>query len=445
MRNVAFTGPVTGLDARAKPQVERRRGLHVTAVLSAAHGVNDAYTAILPALLPLLGLRFGLSEMLLSLLVAAFSFSTSLPAPFLGALSDKLEPRLMTALGIALTAVPLSLIGTAPTAAILFLLVIISGLGSAALHPAGSALARTAGQRGAALAVGLFSAGGMIGYAAGPLLILAVVAQSGLESMPWLIAPGLFAAGAVYLILPQERQAAGKPASLGFDAGLFIGPVGMLTLAGTLGYLPFLAFISALPIWLVQEHGIAPDHSLIGVTLAVFSIAGAAGGVATGLLSVRVRRSFLIPGTMLLAIGPLLAVLHAVPGSGLFWVALVLAGAMTYGSAPLLVVSAQDLAPHATAAASGMLTGMSAGLAAILYIGAGWLQGEIGISAALGVASLILIPGAALSYRVLSKHPRPERAGNAERATDLACACLSAGPLGLPGSCTSSTRRALSK
>ena len=385
MRSVGFSPFALANGTRRDGARRRRLGkMGVTALLSVGHGVNDAYTAILPALLPLLAVRFGLTETLLAVLIAAFSFSTSLPSPFIGAFADRLEPRLLTAGGIVITAVPLSLIGIAPSALSLFLLVIISGLGSAALHPAGSALARTAGAGGAAVAVGLFSAGGMIGYAAGPLLILAIVAEFGAGASAWVFAPALLVAAVLYAMLPGgKRESVREPASVGFNARLFTGPIGLLTLAGALSYLPFLALVSALPLWLVQEHGIAATDQLVGLTLAVFSLSGATGGVLLGILSGHVSRPALIAGSMLLAIAPILTLLYSVPGSGQFWIILVLAGALTYGSAPLLVVSAQDLAPRAAAAASGMLTGVSAGLASVLYVGVGWVQQELGITAAL--------------------------------------------------------------
>ncbi len=408
-----------------------QRQPRVTALLSAGHGVNDAYTAILPALLPLIGLRFGLTETLLALLIATFSFGSSFPAPYLGALSDRVGARLMTAVGIALTAVPLSLVGVAPTAVMLFVLVLLGGLGSAALHPAGSTLARAAGGGGAALAVGLFSAGGMLGFAVGPVLILVLVAQFGLEATPWLMLPGLLAAVMAYAMLPDDRRLAHEEHDVRpRHARLLTGPVGLLTLAGAFAYLPFLAFVSALPLWLVREQGIAPDDALLGATLGVFSVAGAAGGVVTGLLSIRIRREALIAGTMLLAIIPLSGLLYTGADSAAYWPAILLAGALAYAPMPLLVVIAQDLAPRTAAAASGMVTGVSIGLAAFLYIGVGWLQEEIGIGAALMATSLMLLPAAALSYRVVRAQGMSGRTSNTPM--EMACACLAAGPHGVP-------------
>jgi MFS family permease len=53
------------------------------------HTVNDAYTAFVPALLPMFHLQLGLDEATLAGLVAIFALSASLPGPLLGRLSDR--------------------------------------------------------------------------------------------------------------------------------------------------------------------------------------------------------------------------------------------------------------------------------------------------------------------------------------------------------------------
>lgn len=402
---------------------------------SLGHGVNDAYTAMIPALLPLLQARFGLTESLLALLVFAFTASSSLPGPFLGWLADRVGHRATTALSVAFSAVFLSLIGAASSLGALFALALMAGLGSAALHPAGSTLARR-GHGNADLAVALFSAGGMVGYAVGPVAILAFVGAFGLEATPWLLLPGLALAGALYLALPEGAQAppSSRPGAR-FDRGLLSGPVGALTVVGALAFLPFLAFTSAIPLWLVETRGVAPDEALIGWTLTAFSLAAGAGGVLAGLLSLRVRREVLVPAVMLLALLPLSAVFVAEPGSPGFLLTALAGGALTYAGVPLLVVTAQDLAPRSAAAAAGMLLGLSSALAGLLYLGVGWLQETIGIGPAVLVAYLGLVPAAALARRTLASHSVPRAPAERSAAERIACACLAcacpgSGPLG---------------
>ena len=80
------------------------------------------------------------------------------------------------------------------------------------------------------------------------------------------------------------------------------------------------------------------------------------------------------------------------------------AGFFTNLSIPMLVVSAQDLAPHAVAAASGLLMGFTWGLAGVAYIAFGALQEAIGLQSANAVGFAFLVPAAAVAAYVLRRH-----------------------------------------
>lgn len=398
-------------------------GMALTAFIVVAHGVNDVFTSVLPALLPSVQARFGLGEATLALLVATFTFSSSLPQPLLGALSERLSPRAATALGIGLSAIVLSLIGIVPSTPLLFLLILIGGLGSAALHPAGSLIARAADESRADRAAALFTAGGMVGFALGPVAILALVSRFGFGSTLWLMVPGLALALATLILVPASTQR--REGRTPFDRQLLVGPVGWLTLAATLSHLPFLTFLSAAPLWLVSERGFSPDASLIGWTLATFSLACAAGSAAGGWLGERWGRAAVAAGSMILSIAPFIALLTLEAGSLAYFGAVAAAGFFAYMSLPLLVVSAQDLAPKAVAAASGMLIGLSAGLAGLLYVGIGWLQETIGIGNAMAASYLAMLPAAALAFVVLRRHAASFVARSNAPSLQLPCGCRS--------------------
>jgi len=362
-------------------------------------------------------------ETVLALLVATFSFSTSFPQPLFGALADRLGRRLVGALGITLTAVLLSLMAVAPTVPLLFGLLLAGGLGSAALHPAGTSMARAVGGRNKGLAVSLFSAGGMVGYALGPVLILFVIATFGLGFTPWLMVPGVLMGVLTYLLMPPQERAPKESRPRLFDARLFAGPVGLLTLSGILKDVAYLTFVSAVPLYLVNVRGVPSDAGLLGWTLAAFALAAALGGVVAGALSNRVSRAWLISGTMLVTPMPLLALFLLEPGTLLFYLAVILAGALLYASSPLMIVTAQDLAPHAVATASGMLIGFTAGVAGLLYIGVGRLQEALGLAPAMGLSYLAMVPAALLALYVVRRYHASLDAAPQDAADVVACAC----------------------
>lgn len=301
-----------------------------------------------------------------------------------------------------------------PDLAVLFGLLLFGGLGSAALHPAGMVLARAAVARHGGLAVALFSAGGQLGYAIGPVAILAVVSAGGLASTPWLMVPGVLIGVAIYALLP-----AGEPRRLRVGPRsclrcLARGPVAALAAAGVLADVAFVSFTSAIPLWLVRDAGLAPDAAVVGWTLAAFALGAVAGSVVTGALGNRVDRVLLSAGTMVAAVVPLIAMLHLPVGSTAFFATVVTAGALAYANFPIMVITAQELAPHSLAAASGMLMGLATGTAGIVYIGVGRLQELLGFTTALALSALPLLPAAAITAAVVRRSGRasssdPER------------------------------------
>src|SRR5690625_7632798 len=89
-------------------------GLSLTILLVVAHATNDAFSSMLSALLPTLQIRFGASETLLALLVATYSFSSSVMQPVFGAVADRIGRRVTGAVGLMTSSAVLSLMALAP-------------------------------------------------------------------------------------------------------------------------------------------------------------------------------------------------------------------------------------------------------------------------------------------------------------------------------------------
>ena len=393
----------------SRPAVRRSRpialtGASLATLLVLAHLTNDAFSSMLAALLPTLQLRFGLSETVLAMLVATLSFSSSVTQPLFGSLADRLGRRIVAALGVVTSTALLSLMAVTPSVPLLFALLLVGGLGSAAFHPSGTGMARDAARGAKGLAVGVFSAGGTLGLALGPLIIGVLIRRDLLAWSPWLMIPGLLLGVALYLLVPpQPRPDRARRPKL-VDVGLLRGPVGLLCLAGILRSISFVAFVNATPLWLVNGHGLAADDPVIFWTLTCFSGVAGFGGVLMGALERRLPRQALITGTMLLGLVPLYALFALEPGTAAWFLAVGLAGACVNGGLPLMVVSAQDLAPHAVGAASGLLMGFTWGVAGVLYIGIGAVQEAIGIGPAMALSFASMAPGAWLAWLVLERN-----------------------------------------
>ena len=378
-------------------------GSSLAVLLTLSHAANDAFTNILPVFLPILQERFSLGEAALATFVAVISVSSNVLQPVMGAVSDRWGRRRSAALGLIIGSVLMSFLAVVPSVPLLFVLLAVGGLGSAIYHPSAVSMARSVGER-KGLSVAFFTSGGPLGSAIAPLVVLAVIRTFGIEYVPWLAMVGVGLGVLLWLYAPKQVKAVGKERPKLFDPSLLFGPVGLLAGAGIMRSLAFISFTNAMPLWLVNVKGFAADAPVIGWTLFVYGAAAAAGVLLSGGLEETLGRRFLITGSMVVALPLLLGTLFALPGSAFYYLLVALAGAFTNAAIPLLVVSAQDLAPHAVASASGMLMGFTWGIAGVIYIGFGALQEAVGIAPALGVSYVFLLPAALLALYVLSKN-----------------------------------------
>ena len=381
------------------------RGTALAVFLAFVHVVNDAVTAILGALVPTLQQRFDATPSLMAMMVATYWIASSVTQPLFGALAEDLGPRRVGALGVVFAAIFLSLIGVAGAVVVVFALLVIGGMGSAALHPVGSAIAGGPTVRNRTLGVGFFTAGGMIGFALGPVLILYLLSRYGSGVTPWFMVPGLILGGLVYLLLPDYEPHGLRRLRDLFDLELVRGPVGVLVLGGSLVSVTFLTFISSVPLWLVQEHGYPEDGRIIGWTLAAFSTGAGVGSLLGGLLAPRLGRRAIVVGSLVLAAAPLAAIRIVDVGGVVYFVAAFAAGVLLYAGSPVSVVIAQDLAPHAPAAAAGMVLGLTTGIAGALYIALGWLQDQVGLATGMSIGFAMVVPAALLAFTVFVRRP----------------------------------------
>src|SRR5438045_659098 len=165
------------------------------AALSAGHLFTDIAQGSIPALLPFLIARDHLSYAAASALVLAATVSSSVVQPLFGHVSDRLSLPWLMPLGPALGGLGVALAGIAPSYGLTFAAIVLSGLGVAAFHPEGSRFANYVSGTRRASGMSLFSVGGNVGFALGPVLITPLLLIFGLH-------------GAVFVILPTWLMSA---------------------------------------------------------------------------------------------------------------------------------------------------------------------------------------------------------------------------------------------
>lgn len=356
--------------------------------MALAHGLNDGYGAFLSALMPLIIERLGISLALAGLLTSVRASIASFGQWPLGLAADRFNPRVFALLGPTLTVTAMCLLGVMPNYTAVALLLVLAGLGTAAFHPAGASLVPEGGARG--LRMALFSAGGTLGVAMGPLLVTQVVSRFGLASVPFLLIPAALVLLVLGFALPEPRGMQARASFIRHPQRrrvLRLWGMGMFRdLVGT-SVSGFLAVV-----W--TQRGAA--LTVAGLGLAVYSLAGAIGGLAAGRLSDRYGRREVLTGALLLAIPSLYLFLLTDGIPSLAFLALF--GCASAASVPVSVVYGQELMPENRGLVSGMLLGLAWGVGSLLVTGVGALADRIGLEQALGVVGLALLPAAFLAF-----------------------------------------------
>jgi FSR family fosmidomycin resistance protein-like MFS transporter len=363
------------------------------AVLSTGHGATDFAGGALPALIPFLHDRFSLSYTLSAVLILASAISSSLIQPLFGLWSDRRGALWLLSSGVALAGVGIALAADAPSFWLVVLLVVVSGVGIAAYHPEGSKFASYVSGGKKASGMALFSIGGNLGYALGPVAATVIAVSLGLRGEILLAVPCLAVAGALVLLGPYLRSHA-PGASATSRADGVNRPRAMAVLVGMIAFrsIAWFGLITFVPLWdVAQGH----SKSYGGRELALMLFAGGIGTLALGPLADRVGSRAVMIATQAL-VGPLVLVyvwVGGIPGT----IALALVAACVVGTFGITVVMSQEYLPRNIGMASGLTSGLSIGLGGLAAVMLGAVADAVDLRAALYVVAVAPVAGLLLA------------------------------------------------
>jgi FSR family fosmidomycin resistance protein-like MFS transporter len=360
------------------------------ALAVAAHAIVDTAQNILPVVLPVLMDRLQLTYTQVGAAAALLNISSSVIQPGFGWLSDRWATRWFMPVGIAWTGVLMGSVGYVSNYAALLVVIFLTGIGTAAFHPVASISVGEASGARRGLGMSLFSAGGNLGFALGPVLAAWLVAQFGLTGTAWVLLPCLVMTGGM-LVAWREFQAQPhlvRETAREGERPIPWGGLAILCAAITLrswGYSGLAIFI---PLWL-RTRGMALSEA--GWALFAFLFCGALGGMIGGHLSDRVGRDGIIKWS-LLAFPVLMSTALFGPG----WIqmgALMVAGGSLMASFSVTVVLAQEMLPGHVGLASGLTLGLAFGAGGMGVGISGMVADWVGLDAAMWM--LMGLPGLA--------------------------------------------------
>ena len=357
------------------------------AVLSLGHIINDWYMNYIPVLLPFLILA-GIDVSRAAFLISAFTITSSLSQPCFGYLVDQKNQRWLVYVGTIWMAVLLGLLGVVNSYPVMLSLSILAGFGTAAFHPQASAMASGIDLQKKGMYLSIFVAGGNLGWALTPLLLVPFIETYGLSSTPWIILPGIVAAVILWTSSPKvEKKAFQAPViplrTILKQSGRELLKIITIVTFRSLAYFGLIAF---LPLYLHERN-----ISLIsgGRLLFFMLIGGAIGGIIGGTLSDHFGRKKIII-VSLLASSPLFFIFLNNVTSLFGYTVLILAGIMLLSSFSVTIVSAQELIRKNAAMASGLILGFGQGVGGLGVGIIGLLSKSFGLPVA--IHTLIWLP-----------------------------------------------------
>jgi FSR family fosmidomycin resistance protein-like MFS transporter len=378
-----------------------RRGITLLAI---GHVFNDINQGAVPALLPFLAVERGLSYLAASGIVLAATVISAIIQPLLGLYSDQHPIPWLMPLGMLLGGLGIALAGVAPAYWMIIACVVVSGAGVASFHPESYRFANYVSGQQRATGMSMFTVGGNIGFALGPLCITAAVVTSGLAGTLVIMVPAVLMAGVLLHDLPRfaafrplrsEHHAITSPNVTTWSA--FFRLTSVIIFRSMLYY----GLLTFVPLYLIQVRhaSIATANS----ALTLLSIAGAVGALITGYVADRIGQKPILLGS-LAAIAPLLFGFLHTSGS-LALICLALTGVAIVSSFTVAVVMGQAYAAAHIGLGSGITTGLAIGLGGMSTPVFGRIADHYGITFVLYILSVLpmIAAGVALTLPKIAK------------------------------------------
>lgn len=362
-----------------------------------AHAVDDLYQGLVPATLPYFVLDRHYGYVAASGLTLAAALGSSVPQPVVGVLADRYRLGWLAAAGVATAGIGLGLAGLAPAYAMVWTLILISGLGVAMFHPAaGKAAREAAGDSASAMSV--FAVGGSVGFFLAPVLATPLLVRLGAAATALFIPPAVVIA-AVLLRRHRNRPVAHeRTVRAGRDRWLPFAGLTAIEVVRSTTFLGINTFIELY--WIRCLHA---SRTTAGAALACFLVGGVAGTLLGGRLADRHGMVRTTQFGALIAV-PLLVALRLSTGQVVPLICAVAAGVALNIPFAVLVKLGQDYLPSRPGTAAGVTLGLAMSIGGLIAPVLGVIAQHRGPQGVLTV--LCVTPVAALLLGLALEEPQ---------------------------------------
>ncbi len=386
-----------------RPMQLKRVGL-----LSMGHLVTDVNQGALPALLPFFISAHHLSFAAAGGIVFAANIASTVVQPLFGHGADRFSKPWFLPVGLLLAGLGLSLTGLTGDYLYIILFAVLSGIGVAAYHPEAARLVNFASGTQKGQGMSIFGAGGMLGFAVGPLLATSFLLNFGIKGTLGLLVPVIIMA---VIMTTQVNKLAtvplhAHPAKKASDEEAPVqeawAPFIRLTMSVMTRSILFYGLITFVPLyWINALH----QSKTAGATaLAIMSVSNVVGNLLGGKMADRFGhiRVMLIGYAFLVIFLPLLVWVDTPLAATLLLIPL----GMSLGStqSPSIVIG-QKYLPNRVGFSSGITIGVAVAVGGIATPLIGKIADLHGIRMAL--TSICFLP--ALAGAIAFTLPDPDK------------------------------------
>jgi FSR family fosmidomycin resistance protein-like MFS transporter len=371
---------------------DRRSGSRPTLLaLSLGHGCADLCSGALFALLPFLVVERHYSYAAAGVFALTASVAHAVVQPLIGAQGDRREAHWLMPAGLIITGLGIGAVGVATSFPLTLLAVAVCSAGVASYHPEGARWARHASSSRVTADMSVFSVGGGVGYAVGPLVVAVVLAPLGLHGTLLIAVIPIAAAALVVAALRRFRQTPmGEHGphqltqSLRSEWRPFACLVAMFCVAAGVNT----GLLTFVPLFLVQARGTSPAAS--NVMTSVLLAAAAIGTLLGGIAAHRYGRRVVLLAPQLVLV-PALALLPSLSYAAMIPL-VVLIGLAVNANMSVALVLAQEYLPAHMGLATGLTVGLCGGVGGLIVAALGLLGDAAGPSSVLyAIAALPLL------------------------------------------------------
>ncbi|MFT5731217.1 MAG: FSR family fosmidomycin resistance protein-like MFS transporter [Desulforhopalus sp.] len=358
-------------------------------LLSFCHFIHDVYSSFLAPLLPFLIEKFGLS------LTQAGFLSTvmQIPAimnPYIGKLADRISVRYFIILAPATTAIPMSLLGVAPSYSVLLILLFFTGISVSLFHvPAPALVYKVAGKK-TGRGMSFYMTGGELARTLGPIVIIGAISLMGLDGYYPIMLVGILASVLMYFkfrdmpvtVNPQSTPSIRKTCVEMKDL--------LLPLAGIVFVRGFMhaCMTAFLPLYIMSRSG---DVWLAGIALSIFEAAGVVGILTIGGLSDRLGRKNLL--TFCLVVAPISLLVFTATSGWIQFMVLLVTGFSLLSTTPIMLAMVQEYSVNGSSAANGVFMMISFLARSAVVVLVGFAADMVGLEKTFVICGVIGLAG----------------------------------------------------